>query len=170
MKKMIIKLIALILLWPIMEVSAGIRGYRIVFIDLTPREQFKPIFLEYRKSTTLKTASRCWSSRKGDWIDVAYVKTQPIRITQNLLISASSGDASSVKHFSILLKKYRDDELESGFDGAFFATKEKSQNFIIGISNDGMRTKSLPFLKKSIKTLDQGLCEAADAFDNAFNP
>lgn len=170
MKKFICGLVICILLSPPSSALAGARGYRVVFIDLTPGQQLKPIFLKYRKITNLQSLSRCWYERKGDWIDIAYVKTQPIIIAPQTLKLAAAGDKASTKEFAHLLITYRDDEIASGFDGVYFVTKEGGQYVVTGLSRDTSLIKAPPIRVKSIKTLDQSLCKASAAFDKSFNP
>lgn len=124
MKGYAFKLVYCALLLSMSSASAGVRGYRVVFIDLTPGQQLIPIFLKYRKITNLQSVSHCWDGRKGDWIDIAYVNMQPIIISPQTIKLAAAGDEASIKKFARLLSAYRDDEIASGFDGAYFATKE----------------------------------------------
>jgi len=152
------------------RVFAGVRGYRVVFIDLTPGQQFKPIFLEYRDTTNLQSISHCWNEQKGDWIDIAYVKTQPTSITPEKIKLSAAGDEVSIKEFARLLSSYRDDEITSGFDGAYFVAKEGGQYVVTGLSRDASILKAPPLRVKSIKSLDQSLCAASAAFDKSFNP
>ena len=170
MKKLFSGLLACVLLWPMGHAFAGVKGYKVVFIDLTPSEQFKPIFMQYRKTITPQTTSRCWMARKGDWIEIAYVKKQPIDIAPESMRLAAVGDNVSIRKFSALLGQYKDDEITSGFDGAYLIEEKDDQYAVVGISRDGSFVKSLPFRSKSIKALDQGLCVAAAAFDKAFDP
>lgn len=170
MKKFICGLVLCILLSPLSSVHAGVRGYRVVFIDLTPGQQLKPIFLKYRKITNLQSVSHCWDGRKGDWIDIAYVKTQPIIIAPQTIQLAAAGDEASIKEFARLLSAYRDDEIASGFDGAYIVAKEGGRYVVAGLSGGGSFLKAFPMRGKSIKSLDQSLCEASAAFDKTFNP
>lgn len=169
MKRLISGLLFCILLLSTSWGFAGVRGYRVVFIDLTPGQQFKPIFLKYRKTTTLQTVSRCWGGRKGDWIDIAYVKTQPISVAPETIRLSAAGDEASIKEFARLLSSYRDDEITSGFDGAYFVVKERGQYVVAGLSRDASFLKAPPVRVRSTKSLDQSLCAATAAFDKSFN-
>lgn len=151
-------------------VQAGTRGYKILFIDLTPEQSFKPIFLEYRKIMTLENISNCWSQRKGDWIDIAYIKTQPINASQKTIRLAAQGENVSKREFARLLDSYHDDQITSGFDGAYFATKEKNRYFLSGLSRDGSYLKSSSIQQASVKSLDTVLCSVTRAFDRRFSP
>lgn len=170
MKKFILGFAFLILLIPPTFVFAGVRGYRVVFIDVTPGQKFKALFLSYRETTSLQNLSQCWNGRKGDWIDIAYVKTQPINVAPNTLKRSASGDEASVREFAKLLSSYRDDEVATGFDGAYFVTQERGQYVVTGLSRDASFIKAPPIRVKSVKSLDQGLCVASAAFDKSFNP
>lgn len=149
---------------------AGVRGHKVVFIDLTPGQQFKPIFQKYMEITSMQSVPHCWDEQKGDWIDIAYVKTQPINITPERIKLSAAGDEVSIKEFARLLSSYRDDEITSGFDSAYFFAKEGGQYVVTGLSRDASILKAPPLRVKSIKSLDQGLCEASAAFDKSFNP
>lgn len=164
------KLVFCALLLSMSGAFAGVRGYRVVFIDLTPRQQFKPIFQKYREMTNMQSVSQCWEARKGDWIDIAYIKTQPISITPEKIKLSAAGDEVSVIEFARLLSSYRDDEITSGFDGAYIVAKEGGQYVVTGLSRDASILKAPPLRVKSIKSLDQGLCAASAAFDKSFNP
>ena len=170
MKKLICGMIFFTLLIQLNSVFAGARGYRVVFIDLTPGQQFKPIFQKYRKITNMQSVSHCWDARKGDWIDIAYVKTQPINVAPETIRLSASGDGTSVKELARLLGSHRDDEITSGFDGAYFVTKEGGQYVVAGLSRDATFLKAPPVQVKSIKSLDRSLCAASAAFDKSFNP
>lgn len=125
MKRNFCKILVSLLLLNIVPASAGIKGYKVMFVDLTSNQEFKPIFIRYRASTNIQSVSECWNARKGDWIDIAYVKTRPIAISNNSIEQAVTGDDISLKNFSNLLSAYRDDEITSGFDGAYIVTQEK---------------------------------------------
>jgi len=170
MRKLIYGLVFLMLLLPLSSVFAGVRGYRVVFIDLTPGEQFKPIFQKYRKMINLQSVSHCWEARKGDWIDIAYIKTQPIDVALETIKLSAAGDEASVKKFARLLNSYKDDEITSGFDGAYFVAKEGGRYVVSGLSRDATFLKAPPVRVKSIKSLDQSLCAASAAFDKSFSP
>lgn len=170
MKRLVFGIIFCTLLFSINWSIAGVRGYSVVFIDLTPGRQFKPIFLKYRESTNLQTVSRCWGGRKGDWIDIAYVRTQPISVDLKTIRLSAAGDETGTKEFARLLSSYRDDEITSGFDGAYFLTKERGQYVVAGLSRDASFLRASPIRVKSVKSLDQSLCAAAAAFDKSFNP
>jgi hypothetical protein len=170
MKNIFCKILVSLLLLNIVPASAGIKGYKVMFVDLTSSQEFKSIFIKYRASTNIKSVSECWNARKGDWIDIAYAKTRPIAIFNDSIELAVTGDDVSLKNFSNLLSAYRDDEITSGFDGAYIVMQEKRGYTVIGLSRDGTIIKSLNFSKKSIKNLDRGLCAASAAFDKSFSP
>jgi hypothetical protein len=149
---------------------SGVRGYRVVFIDLTPSQSYKQTFLRYRETANLQQLSSCWSARKGDWIDVAYVKSQPILISREQIKSAAAGDSASIRRFSDLLRKYRDDEISSGFDGAYIVTKKKDQVVVVGLSIDGHWVQHPLPKAQGIQTLDRAVCISAAAFDKSFSP
>jgi hypothetical protein len=150
------------------EAFAGAKGYKVVFVDLTPGEKIKPLFVQYRKTVALGGLSSCWGERKGDWIDIAYVKSQPLNVTPASLRLAAAGDAVAVKDLSLQLRHHRDDEITDGFDGAYLVVLEGKDNVIVGVSRDGSLRKAKPFRDKSIKSLDYSLCDASSAFDAAF--
>lgn len=170
MRKLISGLVLFTLLLPLGSVFAGVRGYRVVFIDLTPGQQFNPIFQKYRKMINIQSISPCWDARKGDWIDIAYVKTQPIDVAPETIKLSAVGDEASAKEFARLLNSYKDDEITSGFDGAYFVAKEGDQHVVSGLSRDATFLKAPPVRARSIKSLDKSLCAASAAFDKSFSP
>lgn len=154
------------LLWGV----GGVRGYKVVFIDLTPDQEGRTTFAEYRRTHTMRSVSRCWTDRKGNWIDIAYAKTQPIDLSQMAIRRAAAGDTTHVKEFARLLRAFRDDEISAGFDGAYIVTKENGQYVVTGLAGDASMVKASPVQRLSVMSLDLRLCAAAAAFDRSFIP
>lgn len=146
------------------------KGYKVVFLDLTSDQQFKMLFSKYRSSLDASSVSSCWGARKGDWIDVAYFKAQPIKISREKLDLLSKGDSVVAQDFSKSMVAYQDDQISSGFDGAYLVRAEKSGFGIRGILRDAVFSKYFPVRKNSLNSLDFALCSAASAFDAHFSP
>jgi hypothetical protein len=149
---------------------AGVKGYKVVFLDLTPDQQFKMLFSKYRSSLDASSVSSCWDARRGDWIDVAYFKTQPIKISREKLDLLSKGDVVTARDFSRSMVSYRDDQISSGFDGAYLVRADKSGFAIRGISRGAVFSKYFTVRKNSLNSLDFALCSAASVFDAHFSP
>jgi hypothetical protein len=151
------------------QALAGMKGYKVVFLDLTPDQQFKVLFSKYRSSFDASSVSACWEARKGDWIDMAYIKTQPIDISREKKDLIALGNAIAVRDFAKSMAAYRDDQVLAGFDGAYVVTAEKDGFSVRGISKGAGISKYFPVRPKSLKSLDLALCSAASVFDADFS-
>ncbi len=161
-------LFGLCLLFLFNSALAGSKGYTVVFIDLTPKQLFKPLFLKYREETNFQNLSRCWQNLKGDWIDLAYVNKQPIQMSNESIKKAARQEQASVKKLATLLKQSTIDDV-SGFDGIYIVIQENDRYEMVGISNDASFQKFSSLQPESIKSLDKGLCVVSSAFDKNFN-
>jgi len=162
--------ILLFFLFSCSHVLAGVTGYKVVFLDLTSDQRFKILFSKYRSSLDASSVSSCWDDRRGDWIDVAYFKTQPIKISREKLNLLSKGDPVAAKDFSKSMVAYQDDQISSGFDGAYLVRAENNGFAIRGISRGAVFSKYFPVRKNSLNSLDFALCSAASVFDAHFSP
>lgn len=152
------------------DAIAGVRGYKVVFVDLDADQESKAAFQYYRKAMTLSRLSSCWEGRKGDWIQMAYAKTQPIRMPLDAIKAAFAGDDSSLRKFSRMLAAYVDDEIPSGFDGAYLVRTVGGVTEIVGVSVDASVTKVKLGSRADLRQMDRALCDASAAFDKAFAP
>lgn len=152
------------------DAIAGVRGYRVVFIDLDAGQENNAAFQHYRQSVNLSRLSPCWASRKGDWIQIAYAKTQPIRMSPDAIKAAFAGDASSLRKFSRMLAAYTDDEIQSGFDGAYMVGTVGGFSEMVGVSVDASFAKVKIADAADLRQMDRALCDASAAFDKAFVP
>jgi hypothetical protein len=112
--------------------------------------------------------SSCWESRKGDWIKIAYVKTQPIRMPRDAIMAAIAGYASSWRKLSLMLVAYADDEVPSGLDGTYLVGTVEGVIEMAGVSVDASVAKVKIADPADLRQMDRALCDASAAFDKAF--
>ncbi len=83
-------------------------------------------------------------------------------------MAAFAGDASSVRKLSRMLAAYADDEVPSGFDGAYLVGTVEGVIEMVGVSVDASVAKVKIADPADIRQMYRALCEASAAFDKAF--
>ena len=149
---------------------AGERGYRIIFFDTNKNFENKTLFKQYRKQYDFHKLNSCWKKRNGEWIDTAYVDTAPNSINEKLIYEVQQKQPNAIKKLTTILINYKDDLIESGFDGIYIAEYKSSEVTITGISRSGDMITIKEKSPISLKQFDLMLCKAGKAFDNTFNP
>lgn len=149
---------------------AGNRGYSVVFFDKSKAGEVKLLFKEYRKKCDLQTINPCWSKRRGEWIEVAYVDQLPAGINKKLVSEVQIKTSAAIKKLGSILINYEDDLIQSGFDGIYVAEIKNKNLLITGISSSGESLTIKENLPLTQKKLDLMLCRASQAFDSKFTP
>lgn len=149
---------------------SGNRGYKVVFFDTNKVFQNKELFKKYRNQYSFDTLGSCWKERNGHWIDIAYVNKLPTGINNKLISDVQQQSPNAIKKLKKILSDYRDDEIDTGFDGIYIAENKNNTLVIQGISSSGESVISNKQLPISLKQFDLLICKASKAFDKTFNP
>jgi hypothetical protein len=149
---------------------SGNRGYKVVFFDTNKSLQNKALFEKYRNQYGFDILGSCWKERNGNWIDIAYINKLPTGLNNKLISDVQQQSPNAIKKLKEILSDYRDDEIDTGFDGIYIAENKNNTLVIQGISSTGESVISNKQLPISLKQFDLLICKASKAFDKTFNP
>ncbi|MBV8059938.1 hypothetical protein [Paludibacterium sp.] len=148
---------------------AGERGYNAVYIDYSGDISYFKVYREKYYDTGVN--KNCWATLRGSGVDSFYYKKTPNGLDRSLIDGVLKGDSAAIKKVSMFLRGYKDDQLLSGFDVAFFVDKSGVQLISVGAYGSYNR-ESYNINRKSpnyIK-IDRAICQSLKKVDVEFNP
>ncbi|SET60677.1 hypothetical protein [Thorsellia anophelis] len=157
--------------------SAGVKGYSVVFFDLSNEKKGKEVFLKTLHSSRELSSilsKTCWENRTGDYIRRAYINEIPEGINSTELTKIISGDKIAIKKIQSILLNYRDDDILQGFDGMYIYNEINGYAYVFGFPKYGKNiiTAKVNLQQKEIdiKNMDLLFCNASATFDSYFGP
>lgn len=115
----IIVLAAAILAFSLSASASSRNGYRLVFFDDSPVKspEVAKIFIDYFNTELPPNIYRCEAKNRFIDIDLAYVNQLPRLVTPELIRDGIRSDTQALEKLRVALRRFRDAEIDRGFDG-----------------------------------------------------